>query len=182
MSRSSSSSVLVALLAAGVGACEATPVDPTTSTEAGLEEVRTATSSTQGAVLAALRAATARYHLVETAIADGYVPVTPCIPSEGIHYAKFPLLDGTLDPVRPEQLLYEPLPDGSLRLAGILFLVPASAWDPFHSEPPMFGQQPLVDRRSPPFGAPFPNYALFVWSWLHNPEGIYVQLNPRLSC
>jgi hypothetical protein len=140
-------------------------------------------AATQGALLAEIRAATAQYQNVEAAIADGYVAATPCLPNEGIRYRKLALIDGVVDPTQPELLLYEVLPNGKLHLAAVQFLVVAAAWDAIHTSPPTLGEQAFMDRRSPPFVAPpFPNYALVVWAWLHNPNGIYELFNPEVRC
>ncbi|MFP4634231.1 MAG: hypothetical protein ACLFRD_00080 [Nitriliruptoraceae bacterium] len=70
-----------------------------------------------GAELAEVRAATARYHDVETALADGFVPPPDghCVYSEtgamGYHYVNFgrvPAPTGELDPTQPQALLYAP--------------------------------------------------------------------------
>ncbi len=52
----------------------------------------------------------------------------------GLHYVNLPLvLDGVIDATRPEIILYEPLPNGRLKLTGADFLVLADAWDAGHS-------------------------------------------------
>jgi hypothetical protein len=143
-------------------------------------------SETQGALLARVRAATSAYHDVEAATAAGYIRVSPCVYSTAgataIHYQKPPLVDAVIDPAAPEVLLYEPSSNGQLRLVGVEFLIPAAAWDASNSMIPMLGDQPYRDRRSPPFGAPFPNYAAYVWLWRHNPRGTYEIFNPKVSC
>ena len=52
--------------------------------------------------LAQVRAATAKYHDVEEALIDGYVPVSGCValptgPAMGIHYANIQKVDGQID-------------------------------------------------------------------------------------
>ena len=48
----------------------------------------------------------------------------------GLHYVNMPLvLDGDLDATRPEIVIYEPLPNGQLRITGADYLVLADAWD-----------------------------------------------------
>jgi hypothetical protein len=183
MSRSSWTFLLV-LLAAGLSACERQPV------EVAPGEVLLSAAPTQGALLAQIRAATARYHRLEVAEADGYErrrfpfppfdPI-PCIENEGIRYANQSLIDGVVDPTRPEFLLYEPRPNGELRLAGVQFGVPASEWDSSQGIP-YLGHQPFMDRRLPPWGGPAPNYSLVVWVWTHNPDGMYTLRNPNVTC
>ena len=172
--------ISLALVAAAIIACDnqVTPPSAATATT-GLKPVA---AQTQGSVLGSIRAATAKYHRVEVAVDDGYIRVSTCILNEGIHYLKPSLVNGVLDPTQPEHLLYEELPNGKLRLAGVEYVVPSAAWDPNNASAPMLGDQPLMDRRSFPYGAPFPNYALFVWVWTSNPDGLYTQLNPKVSC
>ena len=84
----------------------------------------TAGASRDGAGIAAVRAATSRYHDVNQALADGYVPVSPCIEAPGlgvmgIHYLNPALAsDLTIDARAPEILLYVPS-DSGLRLVGV---------------------------------------------------------------
>jgi hypothetical protein len=141
-----------------------------------------AAAATQGALLAEIRAATARYHRVEIALAAGYMPATACLPNEGIRYVKPSLVDAVVDPSQPELLLYEALPNGKVHLAGVQFLVPAAAWDALHTSPPTLGEETFLDRRLPPFGALFPNYSLVAWIWLPNPDGTYELFNSSVRC
>jgi len=169
---------LVALvLSASVAACADGPTRPTPGPPG--------VPSTQ-ALLAQTRAATDRYHDVSAATAAGYLRVSPCVyntpGSKAIHFQNAPLVDAVLDPAAPEVLLYEPAPNGGMRLVGVEFLIPAAAWDAVNSRIPMLADRPFMDRRSPPFGAPIPNYALYVWLWRDNPGGTFEQYNPNVSC
>lgn len=137
--------------------------------------------------LAKVRAATAKYHNLDVALADGYVPVSPCVESPmgtmGIHYLKPQLLDDIVDPVQPELLLYIPNEDGAPRLVAVEYMVPDADGDtvtdedrphilglPFHG--PMEGHGP---------GTPV-HYDRHVWIWSHNPAGMFEDWNPALSC
>ncbi|HEY8164455.1 MAG TPA: hypothetical protein VIF83_02775 [Gemmatimonadaceae bacterium] len=166
---------------AAILACDASPTAPGDERLNPLNE-----SSTQGSVLAEIRAATAQFHDVNAAIAAGYVRATPCIQStvggEGIRYRNPALFDAVIDLRQPEILIYEPMKNGDLRLVAVQYLVASALWDAAHSSPPSLGDQPFMDRRSPPFGAAFPNYSLVVWAWAHNPSGMYVLQNPAVSC
>jgi hypothetical protein len=168
----------------GLTACESQPLE-VEPLEIGLSPSFSA-AATSGATFAEVRSATARYHQVDVALADGYVADTPCIYNapggRGHIYTNIPLVDGVVDASRPELLLYEPTKNGRLRLVGVAFLVPAAAWDPFNDGPPTLGGQAFTDRRSPPWGAPFPNYVLFAWVWRHNPDGLHALYNPLVSC
>ncbi len=101
---------------------------------------------------------------------------------KGIHSLRGSLINAIVDPLQPEVLLYEPKMNGQLRLAGVEYLVPSGAWDGLNSSPPLLGDQPFMDRRLPPFGSAFPNYALYVWVWEHNTNGMYFQYNASVSC
>ena len=132
--------------------------------------------------LAQVRQATTKYHDVNQALADGYVPVTGCVQLPGvgvmgIHYLNSKLAsDMTIDPLRPEQLLYVPSPDGP-RLVGVEYFE-AYVGQP---APSVFGQTfngPMAGH-SP--GMPW-HYDLHTWVWQANPAGTFAQWNPSLSC
>jgi hypothetical protein len=108
--------------------------------------------------LAGARNATARYHNLSAAQADGYA-IFPdaqgiaCIDNQptggmGIHYVKGSLVfnsDGTpntdLDAEHPEALVFAPNAGGQPRLAALEYIVLQDAWDAQHSDPPsLFGQ------------------------------------------
>ena len=164
-------------LVAAVLACDASSTGPDNQ---GLDPL--AQSSTQGSIIAEIRAATVQFHDVDAAIAAGYIPATGCLNAEGVRYRNPSLFNAVIDPTLPELLIYEPLPNGNLRLVAVQFLVASALWDQTHSSPPSLGSQPFMDRRSQPFGAAFPNYSLVVWAWAHNPDGMYTLRNPTISC
>ncbi|MFD2090675.1 hypothetical protein [Blastococcus deserti] len=137
------------------------------------------------AELASVRAATARYHRVEAALADGYRPSPECAASPdgvmGVHYVN-PARLGSIDPRRPAILLYVPTENGP-RLAGVEYFQADADQDPTTDDdrPSLFGQ---------PFDGPMPghepgmpvHYDLHVWLWAHNPAGTFAPWNPALSC
>jgi hypothetical protein len=89
-----------------------------------------------------------------------------------------------LDATRPEIVIYEPLPNGRLRLIGADYLVPAEAWhaNPNHTAPPELMGQLLHLFESPNrFGLPT-FYTLHVWAWKDNPNGTFVNWHPKVSC
>ena len=142
---------------------------------------------TEGALIAQVRRATARFHRIEVAFAEGYVQGSPCEVTAaggmGAHFRKNALIDGVIDPEHPEILQYEPQKNGEWRLVGIEFLVVAAAWDATHSGPPTFAGQVFDDRRAPgSAGPPFPNYGLHVWVWQNNPNGLFAPWNPTVGC
>lgn len=143
--------------------------------------------------LAVLRDATAPFHAVAAAAAAGYsVQVydtagITCIADPngtgtmGIHFLN-PALLGTLDPSRPQLVIYVPRNDGSLRLVAVEFLAIAADWDAAHASPPeLFGQQFRLTTAPNRYGLP-DFYELHVWAWQPNPLGTFNEWNPSVSC
>jgi hypothetical protein len=138
--------------------------------------------------LAAVRAATARYHRVDVAIADGYVLgyngiITGCIahPTDGAmgyHYFRADLIDDpAVDPLRPEGLVYQPQPDGGLKLVAVEWIVPGPVPpDPSLEPPVVLGNDMHV--LNPALGW----YIHHAWIWKHNPAGMFEDWNPEVSC
>ncbi len=119
----------------------------------------------------------------------GYGPVLGCVsgPEEGamgVHFVNPALLgNGILDAAQPEALIYE-LKNGVARLVGVEFIVFADAWHQNHApnDPPVLEGQLLNFVESPNrFGLPA-FYELHVWAWRDNPNGAFVDWNPRVSC
>jgi hypothetical protein len=145
--------------------------------------------SSVNAELAKVRAATAKYHSLARAQADGYsIENEPCVASPdgtmGIHAVNGPLIgDPAIDPLRPEILLYAPGPNGKLRLIGVEYFKVDADQDlatdddrpsvfglPFDG--PMEGHNPFMPR----------HYDLHVWIWHRNPSGMFTQWNPKVHC
>ncbi len=132
--------------------------------------------------LAAARAGTARYHQVSVAEADHYESTHECVAvpglgGMGIHYLNMGLLlDPTLDPARPEVLLYEPQKNGRLKLVAVEYMIPKPMWDAMNPgvRPSMLGKE-FED-------GPMNTYALHAWVWENNPSGVLSAFNPRVSC
>lgn len=147
------------------------------------------TPGAEAGSLAQIRQATAQYHSVERAIADGFVSTVHCEESEegamGIHFVRVDrVLDPSVNPVEPEVLLYEPDENGKLRLVGVEYVVLDEDQDvgtPNADPPSLLGV---------PFDGPMPghhpgepvHYDLHVWVWQHNPEGMYEPWNPSVQC
>jgi len=124
--------------------------------------------------LAAARAATAKYHDVDRAIADGYINVNDYEPGEGFHYVKPPLIDGTFSPDEPEVLLYAPVPnENRLALVAVEYAVPLALTP---TPPPGFSGDADVWRRNEEIGV----WELTAWVWLHNSNGMFTHTNPRV--
>jgi hypothetical protein len=189
------------ILAAALVGCQDTPAQPAAdTTPPDAEHMAHAAHGPLGAgalpaaaldaqSLAALRHATARYHRVAVAEDDGFLAPPPdeCVAAPaggmGFHYVNPAHMDLTIDPARPEALLYEPTGDRRLRLVGAEFLVHGDAWDAANAEPPTFAGQPFdppTDRSAA--APPGPFYTLHVWIWKDNPSGMFAPFNPRVSC
>ena len=143
---------------------------------------------TAGAFVKLVRESTERFKDVEVAKAEKYELAFGCVSGPdygamGMHFVNFPLvLDGVLEPTRPEIVIYEPLPHGRLRLIGADYLVLADAWHATHSSPPELGGQLLHFFEAPNrFGLP-PFYTLHVWAWKENPTGAFVNWHANVSC
>jgi hypothetical protein len=123
------------------------------------------------------------FHLPElsgnTCISNGSVGAM------GDHFVNTSLLDETLDPARPEVLVYATKRNGDYRLAALEYVVFKAKWEEAHGlnaeAPKLFGQ--TFDF------VPSPNrygldafYALHVWLWDKNPSGLFFAWNPRVTC
>ncbi len=143
-----------------------------------------ASGATQ-ATWAAVRAATAKYHDLNVAIADGYGLFPGCFTDAaggmGVHYVKFSsVADGAVDPLQPEALVYEPQTDGSMALVAVEYVQIAATWTG-GTAPSVFGKS-LVFTPSPnEFGLP-DFYELHVWLWRPNPSGMFEEWNPAVHC
>ena len=144
---------------------------------------------TPGAFVKVVRDATARYRDVNIARAEGYNLLFGCVSGPdvgamGMHFVNMPLVgDGELDPARPEIVIYEPLPNGRLRLIGADFLVLADAWHAKHpgAAPELMGQLFHLFEAPNRFGLPA-FYTLHVWAWKDNPTGTFVNWHANVSC
>lgn len=139
-------------------------------------------------LVSAVRQATARFRDVSVAEVEGYALMFGCVSGRdwgamGLHYVNLSLVtDGVLDASRPEIVIYEPLPNGRLRLVGADFLVFAGDWHAANAETPQLGGQLLHLFESPNrFGLP-DFYTLHVWAWKDNPAGTFSNWHSQVSC
>lgn len=140
--------------------------------------------------LAIARQATAAFHDIEAATAAGYGEFYICTDNEslgaamGQHYANIDLvLDPAIDPLRPEVLVYEPRPDGSLRLVGVEYVVFQDLWhEAFGAGTPSVLGVDLKPVAAPNrYGLPA-FFERHVWLWKPNPLGMYEDWNSSVSC
>lgn len=126
----------------------------------------TLAQETPGPLVDAVKAATEKYKDAAAAAADGYVPM-PCFSglaggAMGVHYVNVGYLeDGAVDVAKPEALMYEPRPDGTLELLGVEFIIftgpTALQGHLFHfvNAPNRYGLDPFFE--------------LHVWAWRVKP-------------
>ena len=123
--------------------------------------------------LKAARKATAKYHSIRDAEADGYFDAGIFVPQMGHHWLNLGLLqDGVFDPSAPELMVYADIGDGRKRLVAVEYAVP------------------ITDPNTPPEG--FDGdcdhwdvyegqlWTLHAWLWYPNPDGIFAHLNSRI--
>ena len=141
-----------------------------------------------GDFVKSVRDATERFKDVAVAEAEGYSLMFGCVSGPdwgamGLHYVNLSLVtDNVLDPARPEIVIYEPLPNGRLKLIGADFLVFASGWHATNPATPQLGGQLMHLFESPNrFGLP-DFYTLHVWAWKDNPSGTFSNWHSNVSC
>ncbi len=171
------SAVLAVFAVFGLAGCESSTDVPT---EPPSDVAFAKTGSGQLPPLAkAVRQATARFHSTDQALQAGYTPDPHCVEVPGLggmgyHWANFGLVDPVFDPRKPEVVLYEAGPDGTLHLVAVEYIVvdigqPAPTFD---------GQ--AFDVNGAPL--PFPHWALHVWLHKDNPNGLFTPFNPAVVC
>jgi hypothetical protein len=151
--------------------------------------------------LAAARAATARFHDLDTAKAAGYavrvadVNGITCIDNPGtgamgVHYLDPGLVPelgdasaaAAVDAATPELLVFQPGSNGTQRLVALEYLTIKASWDAQHSGPPsLFGQTFNSTPAGNRFGLPA-YYSLHAWIWDPNPTDLFSPWNPRVTC
>jgi hypothetical protein len=139
--------------------------------------------------LAKVRRATAQFHRIERALDAGYQLgyrglVTGCIahPTDGAmgyHYFNWDLFDDpTVDPLKPEGLVYEPGPNGQLNLVAVEWVVPKATWEAAGNTgvPSVLGMDMHILNPALNW------YILHAWVWKHNPSGMFSDWNPEVIC
>ena len=170
---------LVAVAAVLAACANETPVQPA-SQVASRAAFATLPRTETGGAITTLQRVTARYHDLEVAKADTFVLLHECEsrPGEGpvgIVYVNLArLMDGVIDPSTPDALIYEPRRNGRPRLVGVEFAVPYALW-PQQEAPEFLG---ATFQREDEFQV----FALHAWVWRHNPEGLFAESNPNVSC
>lgn len=138
--------------------------------------------------LADVRAATAKYHDPENAIADGYIPEREAVCGMGYHYPHEDLVEGiktfqrdrdlsvlkeylgSIDRTEPPVLTYGEDDEGNLVLGAVEYLTFDKSDDLFEA---------TDDDQWEPFIPPIGVYALHAWVHFPNPKGVFHSTNPR---
>jgi len=110
----------------------------------------------------------------------------------GISAPPSPRVDGNgthTDFLKPGILIYEPQADGSLELVAVENLVFAKAWhEAGNQRPPSFHGVEYDTMSDDPATAIDeahmfePHYDRHVWLYRENPNGVFAQFNPTVSC
>jgi hypothetical protein len=140
------------------------------------------------ALVEVVRDSTERFRNVRLAEAAGYALQFGCVSGPdggamGLHFINGDLvMDGEIDPTRPEIVIYEPAANGRVRLIGVDYLVLADAWHKKHAAPPQVMGQ-LMHLFTSPNRYQLPAfYALHVWAWKDSPTGTFVNYHSKVSC
>jgi hypothetical protein len=173
--------VTLLLLSSAIAGCGGDPgTTPDVASAAAIHPTSASASRSDEAVrrdLATLRAATAPFQRFELAFKAGWNVQAPpgCFASPaggmGFHWNNAANV-GTLDPAKPQFVMYEPQQDGSKKLVGAEFIFPGAPTD----TPPVLFGRPFT------WNSTFQVWALHVWIWKENPQGMFADWNPRVSC
>jgi hypothetical protein len=154
------------------------------------QQLTPAQKSKAGALIKAVREATARFQDVSVAQAEGYALQFGCVSggdvgAMGMHFINGNLVgSGVIDAAHPQIVLYEPMSNGGVRLTGADYLVLVDTWIAMHpgaGPPELMGQLFHLFDAPNRFGLPA-FYTLHVWAWKENPNGAFVNWNPKVSC
>jgi hypothetical protein len=164
--------------------CTATPEDHEVRAGAGPPDAASYGEEVERAY-EVVRAATAAFHNLDSAVAAGYAgEVAQCFtdslhtPSHGgmgYHHVNRRYLDGTLDVDKPEILLYERESDGGYALNGVEYILPYRFW-PRDSTPPMLMGRALFREDTRNY------WYTHMWVWTENPAGLFADWNPGVGC
>lgn len=143
--------------------------------------------ATESTLVSEVRTATAPFRDIKVAEAAGYSLFHGCVNGPqggamGVHFVNGALVgDDKVEAAKPEALMYE-MRNGRMQLAGVEYVVFAEAWDKANKMPPMLNGQLFTYNSSPNrYGIPA-HYALHVWAWKPNPNGMFADWNSQVSC
>ena len=146
----------------------------------------TPATPTDPEAVAASRAAAEAYYDIGAAKAAGYEPLFDCTDhgaegAMGQHYINPDFAgDGQLVVDKPDVLMYEPQPDGSMHLVALEYIVFQAQWE--GKAAPTFLGQPLQLKAAVGTHPVDPFYELHVWHWRFNPAGMTADYNNSVTC
>jgi hypothetical protein len=146
--------------------------------------------------LVAVKAALEKYKDPVVAIRDGFLSTVGCIDfpkggqdgpiyyppgAMGVHFLNMGNVGPTLDPSKPQVLIYEPV-NGKLNLVAAEWFMPEQVAG--GKAPTIFGQtlSGPMDGHQPIMPAELRHYDLHVWLWKSNPKGVFISTNTAVKC
>lgn len=147
--------------------------------------------------LQAAKAGLEKYKDPVMAVRDGYLSTVACIDfpvgatdgpvvyppgAMGVHLLNAANIGPTLDPSKPQVLIYEPSPNGKLQLVAAEWFMPEQV--AAGTAPEIFGQKLVgpMDGHEPIMPAALRHYDLHVWLWKNNPKGMFTSTNASVKC
>ena len=178
---------LVGLITTLAIACEQTSSptsesDAPTAVSANGRAARDGQASDVAAQLGRLRQLIGPLHNVAAGEAAQYIkPIPGCfinadLGGMGFHFAKESAIDGHLNELEPEILVYEPEKDGRLQLVAVEFVVPFEIAPENGPAPTLFNGRAFT---------PFHDngvWGLHAWIFKNNPSGMFADWNPTVNC
>jgi hypothetical protein len=179
-------SLLAAAAIAVIAACSSTEAAPVANTVIAAQDGHASHSAANNGELTAeqkqgvadVRKVTQQFHDFDAAKKAGYTVQYPagCAESpdgaQAFHWLNEGLVDGKVELLKPELLMFEPQPNGTMQLIGVDYVVPLTA---SATAPTLLG---VPFARNEPLGV----WALHIWAWRPNPSGMFAAWNPKVSC
>lgn len=164
--------------------------------KAGVAQVAQSGMPNLPPALASVRAALDKYQDPIVAVREGYFSTLGCVDypdgsaaegmmtykpgGMGVHFLNPALIGPTLDPLKPQVLIYEPV-GNRLRLVAAEWFVPTAVTKERPTifdtklDGPMEGHEPIL----PP---ELHHWDLHVWLWKENPNGLMHPTNSTIKC
>lgn len=128
-----------------------------------------------------VRAVTAPFASLDSAVAAGYARDVPqCIAdghhgAMGFHHVNRGFIDARVEVEKPEILVYERHPDGRYALNGVEYIIPYRLWSRDSIAPTIMGQNL---KRADDLNL----WYLHMWVWTRNTAGLFADWNPAVKC
>ena len=131
------------------------------------------------------RALLSKYRDPMAAVHDGYLSSMVCMSfsngAMGVHFLNASTIGPTVDPARPQVLIYEPV-GNDLQLVAAEWFVPLATG--VTAAPVLFGEKfdGPMDGHAPIMPPDLRHYDLHVWLFKANPLGTFSLVNPDVKC